>query len=77
MTALAAVLGLIIVLILGENKGIVNFLVPFAAGGFIYISLSDLIPELHKNTEIKESFWQLVAFILGIGLMAVLLLLFK
>ncbi len=77
MTALAAVLGAVIVLILGKNESMVNFLVPFAAGGFIYIALSDFIPELHKHTEAKKSFWQLLNFILGIGLMVVLLLLFK
>ncbi len=77
MTALTAVLGAVLVLTLGENEGLVNFLVPFAAGGFIYIALSDLIPELHKHTEAKKSFWQLITFILGIGLMALLLLLFR
>ncbi|MFA5777292.1 MAG: ZIP family metal transporter [Parcubacteria group bacterium] len=77
ITALAAVLGAIAVLILGENESLVNFLVPFAAGGFIYIALSDLIPELHKHTKARESFWQLTNFILGIGLMVALLLLFK
>jgi len=77
MTALAAVFGAIAVLILGENKNLVNFLIPFAAGGFIYIASSDLIPELHKHTEAKKSFWQLTTFILGIGLMVALLLLFE
>ena len=77
MTALSAILGVLIVLILGENEKVVNFLIPFAAGGFIYVASADLIPELHKHTEIKKSFWQLVTFILGIGLMVVLLVLFE
>lgn len=73
LTALTAVLGAIIVLALNINDGsITKFLVPFAAGGFIYIASSDLIPELHKNTEPKKSFWQLAAFVLGIGLMLLL-----
>lgn len=73
LTALTAVLGAIIVLALNINDGsITKFLVPFAAGGFIYIASSDLIPELHKNTEPKKSFWQLGAFVLGIGLMLLL-----
>lgn len=76
MTALAAVLGTIIVLILGEKEGVINFLVPFAAGGFIYVALSDLIPELHKHTKARGSFWQLTTFILGISLMVLLLFLF-
>jgi zinc and cadmium transporter len=76
MTALSAVLGAVVVLIMnsGVNE-LVGFLVPFAAGGFIYIASSDLIPELHKNTDPKKSCGQLAMFILGIGLMAALLML--
>ena len=77
ITALAAVLGAIIVLAIGGNDKVVNFLVPFAAGGFIYIAGTDLIPELHKHTEIRKTFWQLVTFVLGIGLMVLLLMLFE
>jgi len=77
MTALSAILGVLIILVLGENEKIVNFLVPFAAGGFIYVASVDLIPELHKYTEIKKSFWQLITFILGIGLMMLLLVIFE
>jgi zinc and cadmium transporter len=75
LTAISAVLGAVIVLTLNINDGaLIEFLVPFAAGGFIYIASSDLIPELHKNTEPKKSFWQLVTFVLGIGLMLTLIL---
>ncbi|MCX6765922.1 MAG: ZIP family metal transporter [Candidatus Moranbacteria bacterium] len=76
LTALAAVAGALLVLAISGQVGfLVNFLVPFAAGGFIYIASTDLIPELHKDTEPKKSFWQLITFILGIGLMFALLLL--
>lgn len=44
-------------------------LLPFAAGGFIYIAMSDLIPELHKEADRKKSFVALILFLLGIGLM--------
>jgi len=36
-------------------------LLPFAAGGFVYIAASDLIPELHKEQNIKKS---IISFIL-------------
>lgn len=76
LTALTAVAGALIVLVLNLNDGkFTEFLVPFAAGGFIYIASSDLIPELHKDTDPKKSFWQLLTFILGIGLMFGLLIL--
>lgn len=76
MTALSAILGLIFVLSL-TNFNVADFLVPFAAGGFIYIAGTDLIPELHKHTDPKKSFWQLVTFVSGIGLMVLLLVIFE
>lgn len=76
LSALFAVAGAIVVLLINFNVSrISEFLVPFAAGGFIYIASSDLIPEMHKQVAIKKSLGQLVAFVIGIALMASLLLL--
>ena len=70
-TALTSVIGAIIALSIGAyTENLTNFLVPFAAGSFIYIAGSDLIPELHKETSIKRSLGQLLALILGILIMA-------
>lgn len=78
ITALSAIFGaLIVLMITNQESGLTNFLVPFAAGGFIYVASADFIPELHKHTEIKKSFWQLVTFVLGIGLMMLLLVIFE
>jgi len=44
----------------------IAFLLPFAAGGFIYIASSDLIPELHKEEDLKKSMLSFVFFIIGI-----------
>jgi zinc and cadmium transporter len=46
----------------------------FTVGSFIYIAGSDLIPELHKETRLKTSILQLITFVLGIAIMALLLL---
>ncbi len=46
-----------------------SFLLPFAAGGFIYIAASDLIPELHKEQSLKKSLLYFLFFILGISFM--------
>ena len=74
-SALAAVGGAILVLILGERiVGVSQLLIPFTAGGFIYIAGSDLIPELHKETNLAKSLIQMVGLILGIGIMLILLL---
>lgn len=49
------------------------FILALAAGGFIYIAGSDLIPELHKRPNPRESLIQLAAIIAGIGLMFLLI----
>lgn len=74
VTALAAVAGAIIALVASQYiPHLTQFLVPFAAGGFIYIAGSDLMPELHKETDSKKSFVQLVALVLGILVMMAML----
>ena len=67
LSALLAVAGTIIALILGEAGGaFASWILPMAAGGFIYIAIADLIPELHKTKEIKYSALQLLAAATGV-----------
>lgn len=67
LAACFAFIGAIIALIIGNNiQGFSTFIISFAAGGFVYIAGSDLIPELHKETKIKKSLVQLLGIILGI-----------
>lgn len=76
VTALAAVAGTIISLVIVSYvENITNFLLPFAIGGFIYIASSDLIPELHKETNPIKSLKQLIAILLGISIMYLFLFL--
>jgi zinc and cadmium transporter len=72
VSALTAVVGALTVYFLAYIQGVEHFLVPFAAGGFIYIAATDLMPELHKRTQAKESLTQLAAVLSGIGLMSIL-----
>lgn len=75
LSAAAGFLGALIAMFLGPR--IDNFslsLLPIAAGGFLYIAGSDLIPELHHETKIKKSILQLISIMLGVGLMALLVL---
>lgn len=79
LSALTAIAGAIIALIIGARAGnIILFLVPFAAGGFIYIAGSDLIPEIHRNScaqgFTKTALLQFVLFISGIAIMFSLIL---
>jgi zinc and cadmium transporter len=70
VSALAAFLGAVVALAIGSRvAGFSEFLIPFTAGGFIYIAGSDLIPELHKEVKPSRSFFQFVALLLGLLLM--------
>lgn len=78
LTALTAILGAIIGILMSSSEHLLLFLIPFAAGNFIYIAGSDLIPELHKEEcahNFHNYFFQLLMFILGILIMMSLLLL--
>ena len=46
-----------------------GFLVPFAAGNFIYIGASDLVPEVNKHRSARTSLVHFLAFGAGIALL--------
>jgi zinc and cadmium transporter len=58
-------------------QGVIPFVLPFAAGGFIYIAASDLVPELHKETKLKKLLLSFAFFMLGIMLMVLMKVLFE
>jgi zinc and cadmium transporter len=66
VSQLAAVLGGMIGFIASSTMNLSAFVLPFAAGGFIYIAASDLIPELHKEIDRKKSILSFAFFIIGI-----------
>ncbi len=73
LSALFAIVGVVIALALGENsETFINSILPIAAGGFIYIALSDLIPELNKTKSGKQSIYQILAVIVGVLAMVAL-----
>lgn len=47
----------------------VSFLVPFAAGNFIYIGASDLVPEVNKHESMAANLIHFAAFVAGIALL--------
>ncbi len=55
----------------------VTFLIPFAAGNFIYIAASDLIPEIKKKTDFKSSLIHSFFFILGLGILLIVRIIFE
>ena len=73
LSQLMAVIGGVIGYLFSTRvEGIVPFILPFAAGGFIYIAASDLIPELHKEPKLKKSIVTFAFFLLGIVFMFLL-----
>jgi len=63
---MTAILGGLIGFLLSGFSGFTGYLLPFAAGGFVYIAASDLIPELHKEIDKKKSILAFVMFFVGI-----------
>ncbi len=47
----------------------VDFLVPFAAGNFLYIAASDLVPEVNKHRELTTNIIHFLSFTGGIALL--------
>lgn len=74
-SALVAVVGGALTLAFASVASVGRYVLPFTAGAFIYIAATDLIPELHKEPELRKSFTQLAGLVGGIGVMALLLLL--
>lgn len=72
-SALFALLGAVLVLILGPQvAGVEAQILPLTAGGFIYIAGSDLIPELRKTPGARDSATQLAAILAGLALIYLL-----
>ncbi|MFM7088542.1 MAG: ZIP family metal transporter [Candidatus Paceibacterota bacterium] len=75
LSALLAVLGTVVAFVLGESSdGVIMYILPIAAGGFIYIAAADLIPELHKTKSLRQSAFQFIVLICGVLLMLLLTL---
>ncbi len=69
MVAMIVVLGGISAVFFIETiEALSGLLIALAAGGFIYLAASELIPELHGEKSFKKSAVQFVVFILGIAL---------
>ncbi|HSB11165.1 MAG TPA: ZIP family metal transporter [Blastocatellia bacterium] len=73
LSAALALLGTAVAMLLGSNwESFSAVMLPFTAGGFIYIAGSDLLPELQKELAPTKSIVQFGALAAGIGLMLLL-----
>lgn len=70
LSACMAVLGGITMLVVGHFTEVATFyILPVAAGGFIYLAGTDLLPELHREKSTKKNLIQFAAIIAGLVLM--------
>lgn len=75
LSALSAIAGALLVLVfLRHLQEVPLWLLSLSASSFIYIAMSDLIPEIQKESNSKKSFFLMLWFALGIISMALLLL---
>jgi len=70
LTAITAIIGGIVGFYLTDLiTGSAVLLLPFAAGNFIYIASSDLVPEIKHEKNIKKSLVYFLVFLIGIAIM--------
>lgn len=70
LSQMTCILGGILTFFLGEAvSGIEPFLLSFAAGGFLYIALVDLLPEMRHSTGWKSAVTEVTLILGGIVLM--------
>lgn len=75
LSGLCAVFGALLFFLFASLSGLVEgVFLPVIAGGFIYIAIADIIPELQKTKDPRHSFFQLIALILGVAAMLLLTL---
>lgn len=70
LSAVLAIVGVIVALIIGNSFEVAtSYLLAFAAGGFIYIAIADLMPELKHEEKLGKSVLHILFIVLGIMIM--------
>lgn len=73
LSALVAIAGTLVVFIFSQSVlSLAPYLVGFAAGNFLYIAASDLIPELHHKHKPLTSIWETIFIVTGVVVMRLL-----
>jgi zinc and cadmium transporter len=75
LSALTALIGVGVgIFFIGVLEGFTNFIIPFAAGNFLYIAASNLVPQLHRHCGIKDTILHLFAILIGVGIIVLVTL---
>lgn len=74
LTGFAAMLGALLSFYLGRNfQSAVPILLSITTGNFIYLSATDLLPEIHHKAKKNLALNETIFFLLGIALIAILI----
>ncbi|MFH2028551.1 MAG: ZIP family metal transporter [Nanoarchaeota archaeon] len=67
LSAATAIIGTIAGIILIDRvDGFTHVILPFAAGNFLYIAASNLLPQLHRHCKMKDSLVHIFAILVGV-----------
>jgi zinc and cadmium transporter len=78
ISALFALLGVMLAyFFFNANQLMEICLLPLAAGGFLYIAASDLVPEIHQDRNLVRSIISLLLFVLALVFMYYMKILFE
>lgn len=70
LTAFFSIVGGILgFVLLSKIQFVIPYILALTAGGFIYISVSDLIPEIRKEVSVRKSLMHMIMIIIGILLL--------
>ncbi|XP_022169443.1 protein catecholamines up-like [Myzus persicae] len=70
LTAIGAICGTLVSLTFGKDSEVANsWVLPFTAGGFIYIATVNVIPSLLEDSSFKQSIKEILALLVGVYLM--------
>lgn len=73
ITAIGALAGTTLALIGAGNDAAASWVLPFTAGGFIYIATVSVLPELlEESTKLWQSLKEISALLAGVGLMVII-----
>ena len=75
VTAVGAIAGTVCGLLAeGTTTAATGWILPFTAGGFIYIATVSVIPELLENSSLWQSVKELIGLSVGVGMMVLIAL---
>jgi zinc and cadmium transporter len=75
LSAITAIAGTILGLFLAtKTHHFTVFMLPFAAGNFLYIAATNLLPQLHRHCKSKDTFYHLLAIAIGITIIVLVTL---